>query len=75
MRKELGEPFEKTHGIKLGFMSFFAKAAADALQAISDGQRLGRRHRRDLSRLRRHLDRGRHRQGPGHAGAARCRAA
>ena len=32
MRKELGEGFEKTHGIKLGFMSFFAKAAANALQ-------------------------------------------
>ena len=32
MRKDLGEPFEKTHGIKLGFMSFFAKAAANALQ-------------------------------------------
>jgi 2-oxoglutarate dehydrogenase E2 component (dihydrolipoamide succinyltransferase) len=32
MRKELGERFEKTHGIKLGFMSFFAKAAANALQ-------------------------------------------
>lgn len=35
MRKELGEPFEKTHGIKLGFMSFFAKAAANALQKYS----------------------------------------
>ena len=32
MRKELGEAFEKTNGIKLGFMSFFAKAAANALQ-------------------------------------------
>ena len=32
MRKELGESFEKTNGIKLGFMSFFAKAAANALQ-------------------------------------------
>jgi 2-oxoglutarate dehydrogenase E2 component (dihydrolipoamide succinyltransferase) len=32
MRKELGEGFEKSHGIKLGFMSFFAKAAANALQ-------------------------------------------
>jgi 2-oxoglutarate dehydrogenase E2 component (dihydrolipoamide succinyltransferase) len=31
MRKELGEGFEKSHGIKLGFMSFFAKAAANAL--------------------------------------------
>ena len=31
-RKELGEDFHKTHGIKLGFMSFFVKAAANALQ-------------------------------------------
>jgi len=32
MRKELGEQFQKDNGIKLGFMSFFAKAAANALQ-------------------------------------------
>ncbi len=32
MRKELGEAFEKANGIKLGFMGFFAKAAANALQ-------------------------------------------
>lgn len=32
MRKQLGESFQKEHGIKLGFMSFFAKAAANALQ-------------------------------------------
>ena len=32
MRKSLGEQFQKDHGIKLGFMSFFAKAAANALQ-------------------------------------------
>lgn len=32
MRKAMGESFEKTHGIKLGFMSFFAKAVANALQ-------------------------------------------
>ncbi|MBK6332866.1 MAG: dihydrolipoyllysine-residue succinyltransferase [Thermomonas sp.] len=32
MRKELQEQFEKANGIKLGFMSFFAKAAANALQ-------------------------------------------
>jgi 2-oxoglutarate dehydrogenase E2 component (dihydrolipoamide succinyltransferase) len=32
MRKAIGESFEKTHGIKLGFMSFFAKAVANALQ-------------------------------------------
>src|SRR5690348_6644765 len=30
MRKQLGEQFEKTHGIKLGFMSFFVKAACEA---------------------------------------------
>ena len=32
LRKELGEQFEKTHGIKLGFMSFFVKAACEALK-------------------------------------------
>src|SRR5690606_31329384 len=31
-RKELQEDFQKAHGIKLGFMSFFVKAAANALQ-------------------------------------------
>ncbi|GIX35788.1 MAG: dihydrolipoyllysine-residue succinyltransferase component of 2-oxoglutarate dehydrogenase complex [Lysobacteraceae bacterium] len=32
LRSELKEQFEKTHGVRLGFMSFFAKAAANALQ-------------------------------------------
>ena len=32
MRKLHGEAFEKANGIKLGFMSFFVKAAANALQ-------------------------------------------
>ncbi len=32
LRKELGEQFEKNHGIKLGFMSFFVKAACEALK-------------------------------------------
>jgi 2-oxoglutarate dehydrogenase E2 component (dihydrolipoamide succinyltransferase) len=32
MRKQLGEQFQKTHGIKLGYMSFFVKAASTALQ-------------------------------------------
>jgi len=32
MRKAMGEQFEKAHGVRLGFMSFFAKAAANALQ-------------------------------------------
>ena len=34
MRKELARTFEKANGIKLGFMSFFVKAAADALHAF-----------------------------------------
>ncbi|HET9819745.1 MAG TPA: 2-oxoglutarate dehydrogenase complex dihydrolipoyllysine-residue succinyltransferase, partial [Rhodanobacteraceae bacterium] len=32
MRKQLGEQFQKTHGIKLGFMSFFVKATCEALK-------------------------------------------
>ncbi len=32
LRKQLGEQFQKDTGVKLGFMSFFAKAAANALQ-------------------------------------------
>ncbi len=32
IRKSLGEQFQKIHGIKLGFMSFFVKAAAEALK-------------------------------------------
>jgi len=32
VRKELGEAFEKANGIKLGYMSFFVKAACEALK-------------------------------------------
>lgn len=32
MRKSLGEAFQKEHEVKLGFMSFFVKAAAEALK-------------------------------------------
>jgi 2-oxoglutarate dehydrogenase E2 component (dihydrolipoamide succinyltransferase) len=32
LRKSLGEQFEKTHGVRLGIMSFFVKAAAEALK-------------------------------------------
>jgi len=34
LRKTWGEAFQKRHDVKLGFMSFFVKAAADALQAF-----------------------------------------
>ncbi|HET9818173.1 MAG TPA: 2-oxo acid dehydrogenase subunit E2, partial [Rhodanobacteraceae bacterium] len=32
MRKQLGEAFQKTHGVKLGYMSFFVKATCEALK-------------------------------------------
>ncbi len=32
LRKELGEAFEKANGVKLGYMSFFVRAAAEALK-------------------------------------------
>ncbi|GIW35624.1 2-oxoglutarate dehydrogenase complex dihydrolipoyllysine-residue succinyltransferase [Meiothermus sp.] len=34
LRKEYGEAFQKKHGLKLGFMSFFVKAVVQALQEI-----------------------------------------
>jgi 2-oxoglutarate dehydrogenase E2 component (dihydrolipoamide succinyltransferase) len=34
LRKEYGERFEKKHGVKLGFMSFFIKAAIEALKTF-----------------------------------------
>ncbi len=34
LRKEYGEGFQKKYGLKLGFMSFFVKAAVQALQEI-----------------------------------------
>lgn len=35
LRKELQERFEKRHGVKLGFMSFFVKAVANALKEFT----------------------------------------
>ncbi len=34
LRKQYGERYEKKHGVKLGFMSFFVKAAIEALKAF-----------------------------------------
>ncbi len=34
LRKAMGEGFQKQHGIKLGFMSFFIKAVVAALEAV-----------------------------------------
>jgi 2-oxoglutarate dehydrogenase E2 component (dihydrolipoamide succinyltransferase) len=36
LRKKYAEKFLERHGIKLGFMGFFVKAAADALQAFPE---------------------------------------
>jgi 2-oxoglutarate dehydrogenase E2 component (dihydrolipoamide succinyltransferase) len=46
LRKRYGERFEKKHGVRLGFMSFFVKACCQALQrfpavnAMIDGQEI-----------------------------------
>jgi len=34
LRKAMGEDFQKQHGVKLGFMSFFIKAVVAALKAV-----------------------------------------
>lgn len=55
MRKELGEGFQKSHSVKLGFMSFFVKAAAEALKrhpvvnASVDGNDVIYHHYADIS--------------------------
>ncbi len=36
LRSEYRDSFEKKHGVRLGFMSFFVKAAVDALQQIPE---------------------------------------
>ncbi|MEO8207299.1 MAG: 2-oxo acid dehydrogenase subunit E2, partial [Chthoniobacterales bacterium] len=54
LRKQMQENFQKTHGVKLGFMSFFVKAVADALQAFPainsrmDGDDLIQNHYYDI---------------------------
>ncbi|HBQ6797908.1 TPA: 2-oxoglutarate dehydrogenase complex dihydrolipoyllysine-residue succinyltransferase [Klebsiella pneumoniae] len=36
LRKQYGEAFEKRHGIRLGFMSFYVKAVVEALKRYSE---------------------------------------
>ena len=73
MRKQFQEKFEKEHGVKLGFMSFFVKAAVAALKKYPIDQRLGRRQRHRLPRLLRHRHRGRLAARPGRADPAQRR--
>jgi 2-oxoglutarate dehydrogenase E2 component (dihydrolipoamide succinyltransferase) len=55
IRKEIGEVFAKKHGVKLGFMSAFVKAAATALKdqpvvnAVIDGNDMVYRDFIDIS--------------------------
>jgi 2-oxoglutarate dehydrogenase E2 component (dihydrolipoamide succinyltransferase) len=54
LRKRYREPFEKKHGVRLGFMSFFVKASINALQAFPavnaeiDGDEIVYHHRYDI---------------------------
>ena len=42
LRGRYKDAFEKQYGVKLGFMSFFAKACIEALKKFPTGERLGR---------------------------------
>lgn len=54
LREAYKEPFQKKYGVKLGFMSFFVKAAVAALQAVPeinsyiDGNEIVTRHTCDI---------------------------
>jgi 2-oxoglutarate dehydrogenase E2 component (dihydrolipoamide succinyltransferase) len=54
LRSQYQEPFQKRHGVKLGFMSFFIKAVVDALQSVKamnariDGDDLIENHYYDI---------------------------
>ncbi len=61
--------FEKRHGVKLGFMSFFVKAVIRGPEARARRQRRDRRPGHHLQEPLRHRRRRRHREGPGGAGA------
>ena len=73
LRERLKEDFEKKHGARLGFMSFFVKACIAGAQGAARGQCRDRGRRPRLQELLRHRRRRRHAAGPGRAGAARCR--
>jgi 2-oxoglutarate dehydrogenase E2 component (dihydrolipoamide succinyltransferase) len=57
--RALPDAFEKKHGVKLGFMSFFVKACDRGAEGDPGGQRRDRRRRDHLQELLRHRRRGR----------------
>ena len=61
LRERWREAFEKKHGVRLGFMSIFVKAAIAALKEIPGRQCRDRRRRHRLQEPLRHRGRGRHR--------------
>ena len=73
LRNTYKDQFEKKHGVRLGFMSFFTKACVHALKEVPEGQCRDRRHGHRLQELRPHGHRRRNAAGPRGAGAARRR--
>ncbi len=51
LRKQYGEAFEKRHGIRLGFMSFYVKAVVEALKRYPGSERFHRWRRRGVPQL------------------------
>ena len=60
LRERLKEDFEKKHGARLGFMSFFVKACIAGAQGAAGGQCRDRGRRAGLQELLRHRRRRRH---------------
>ena len=75
LRTRYKEPFQKKHGIALGFMSFFIKAAIEALKAFPAVNVPHRRQRDRLSALLRHRRGRQHRARPDGPGRPRRRPA
>ena len=71
-RELQGSVREESTGVKLGFMSFFVKAAIEALKRFPVVNASRRRQRHRLSRVLRHRRRRLHRSRPDGAGPARC---
>ncbi len=72
LRARHKDKFEKNHGVKLGFSSFFVTRDRRGAEALPGRQCRGGRQRHRLSRVLRHRRGGLDRPRPGGAGAARC---
>ena len=70
LRKKSQDAFTKKNGLKLGFMSFFIKAAVEALKAVPSINGAHRRRRFYPESLLRHRSRGRDGARSGRAGRA-----